>query len=153
MPLISQREQAQIKEWFDRSLSHDLNIIHFTHRIHHEPILVVPGSERHYYKETCDLLEEVASLSKKIRLEIYDFDADAKAAEEYHVDKIPGTVLMGAKDYGVRYFGIPSGYQFSTIIQAIIDVSKGTGGLSKETSGQLQKINEEVHIQVFVTPT
>lgn len=152
MSLIGQRERAQIKEWFDRSLSHDLNIIHFTNRTYHKPLLVVPGSEHHYYRETCDLLEEVASLSEKIRLQIYDFDADAKAAEQYHIDKIPATVLVGDKDYGVRYFGIPSGYEFSTFIQSIIAVSKGTAGLSQETSRQLQKISQEVHIQVFVTP-
>ena len=152
MPLIGQRERAQIKEWFERSLSHDLSIIHFTHHTYHEPLLVIPGGERHYYREICDLLKEVASLSQKIRLEIYDFDAEPEAAEAYHIDKIPATVLMGSKDYGVRYFGIPSGYEFSTLIQAIIDVSKGSGGLSQETREQLEEVNQEVHIQVFVTP-
>ncbi len=151
MPLIDQREQAQIKESF-RSLGHDLNIIHFTQRTQDTPLLVVAGSERHYYKETCDLLEEVASLSEKIRLQIHDLGVDAKVAEKHHIGKIPGTALIGARDYGVRFYGIPSGYEFSTFIQAIIDVSRGTGGLSKETRGQLQKINEEMHIQVFVTP-
>ncbi len=60
---------------------------------------------------------------------------------------------MGQKDYGLRFFGIPSGYEYSSLIEAILDVSKGKTGLNQKTKDALKTIDKDIHIQVFVTPT
>jgi glutaredoxin-like protein len=60
---------------------------------------------------------------------------------------------LGAKDYGIRYYGIPSGYEFTSLIEDVVAVSTGDTGLSDETLEALTAITEPVHIQVFVTPT
>jgi alkyl hydroperoxide reductase subunit AhpF len=57
------------------------------------------------------------------------------------------------KDYGIRLYGIPSGYEFGTLIEDLIMVSKGETGLNDHTLKQVKKIKEPVHIQVFTTPT
>jgi len=66
---------------------------------------------------------------------------------------IPAIVTVGSKDYGIRFFGIPVGYEFITLLSSIIDVSKNESGLEETTKEELAKINEPVHVQVFVTPT
>ncbi|MDW8325397.1 MAG: thioredoxin family protein [Anaerolineales bacterium] len=107
--------------------------------------------------ETRQLVEEIAALSDKISLEVRDFVADAELAEAYRIDKIPALAVLGGgpepKDYGIRFYGIPSGYEFGTLIEDILMVSRGEPGLQAKTLDELQRLTEPVHIQVFVTPT
>ena len=100
-----------------------------------------------------ELLEEVSSLSDKIELVIHDFVADKEKAAEYGIDKIPALAILGKEDHGIRFFGIPSGYEYTSLIEAIIDVSKEKTSLSQKTIEAIKKIDEDIHIQVFVTPT
>ena len=114
-------------------------------------------NECQYCAETRQIAEEVAGLSDKISVEVFDFVADQEVAEHYNVDKIPATVIMrggdAPKDFGIRYFGIPSGYEFSSIIEDISMVSLGDSGLSDETKDLLKDLTDPLHLQVFVTPT
>jgi glutaredoxin-like protein len=84
---------------------------------------------------------------------VHDFVADAELAKQYNIDKIPGIAIIGQKDYGVRIFGLPYGYEFQTMLAALETVSQGKTDLSEETKAQLHAINVPVHIQVFVTLT
>ena len=95
--------------------------------------------ECQYCKETRELMEEVASLSDKLSVEVYDFERDKALADELGIDKIPGAAIVGAKDYGIRLFGIPSGYEFGTLIEDIKLVSEGDSGLSPATRAQVAK--------------
>ena len=109
--------------------------------------------ECQYCAETHQLAEEVTALSDKIELEVYDFIIDKEKVEEYGVDKIPAIAVVGQKDYGVRFYGIPSGYEFSSLIEDIVDVSRGEVELLPATRETLAEIAEPLHFQVFVTPT
>ncbi len=113
--------------------------------------------ECQYCRETRMIGEELAVLSDKISLEVYDFVRDKEVAEHYDIDKIPATIVMKGgddpKDYGIRYFGIPSGYEFSSLIEDIMMVSGGESGLSAETKALVAGLTEPVHLQVFITPT
>jgi glutaredoxin-like protein len=119
--------------------------------------LIVPdhlkGQECVFCKETRELLKEVSALSDKLELIIYDFSGDKEKAAEYGIDKIPATIILGQKDYGIRFFGIPSGYEYSSLIEAILNVSMGQTGLSQKTKEALKTIDKDIHIQIFVTPT
>jgi glutaredoxin-like protein len=105
--------------------------------------------------ETRSLIDEIATLapSGKLSVEVHDFVADASTAAAYKVDKIPAIAVVGAKDYGVRYYGIPAGYEFSSLMDDIMAVSQGESGLSAATKAAVAKINQPIHIQVYVTPT
>jgi glutaredoxin-like protein len=96
---------------------------------------------------------EIASLSDKIKVETYDLVADKDKADEYRLDKIPAIAIVGARDYGVRYFGMPSGFEFNSFVQDIVDVSRGTTDLSPATKEKLKSLKNYIHIQVFTTPT
>ena len=106
-----------------------------------------------YCKETRELVEEVAALSDNISVEVYDFEADKLAASELGIDKVPAVAVVGAKDYGVRLYGIPSGYEFGTLIEDIKMVSAGESGLSEATREMVAGLTQPVRIQVFTTPT
>jgi glutaredoxin-like protein len=99
------------------------------------------------------LIEEVAALSERLQAEIYDFVSDKDVADEYEIDKIPATAIVGEQDYGIRFYGIPSGYEFTSLLDAIKSVANGRTELSEETQSYLSNLTEPVHLQVFVTPT
>ena len=109
--------------------------------------------ECQYCTETRSLLEEVAALSDKIELQVFDFQKDENEVKKYGIDKIPAVVIEGEVDYGIRYFGIPAGYEFSALIEDIELVSRGETDLTDTTRQALKSLSDPVHIQVFVTPT
>ena len=103
--------------------------------------------------DTLQLLEETASLSDKIEVVTYDLTRDSEVAATYNVDRAPTVVIHGSKDIGIRFYGIPSGYEFSTLIEDIVDLGTGTISLAPDTKDALAHLAEPVHIQVFVTPS
>jgi len=111
--------------------------------------------ECQYCRDLRMLAEEVAELGNgKIKLEIYDFERDQPLAEMLRVDKIPALVLHGEdRQYGIRFFGLPAGYEFIAFLEDLIDVSKGSTRLSPSVKQRVKQIDRPVHIQVFVTPT
>lgn len=109
--------------------------------------------ECQYCKETRELVQEVATLSDKLSVEVYDLVKDQAIAESLGVDKAPAVAVIGKKDYGIRMFGIPSGYEFGSLIESIKLVSEGESGLSAETKKQVAELTKPVKIQVFITPT
>jgi glutaredoxin-like protein len=154
MDMLSKEVGEATRKKFEAGLVNPVSLVFFTQ----EPSrLVVPhqimGQECLFCKETRRLLEEVASLSEKISLTIFDFTADKDRAAGYGIDKLPALVILGDRDFGIRFFGIPSGYEYLSLVEAIIDVSKGRTGLKPETRQALRDLEKDIRIQVFVTPT
>ncbi|MDX9991730.1 MAG: hypothetical protein RBS68_06725 [Anaerolineales bacterium] len=116
-------------------------------------------------KENCDycddvrqLLEEVAPLSEQLSLRIYDLQADADLAVKFNVSEAPAILILAREgeqltDLGLRYLGIPSGHEFSVLIQDILLVSGRDSGLAPETRAYLKGLTNPLLLQVFVTPT
>jgi len=75
-----------------------------------------------YCEMTRELLLELAGLNDNITVDVYDFIEDEAQAQAYEIDKIPATVVMGDKDYGIRFYGVPAGYEFMSLIEDIVDV-------------------------------
>lgn len=141
MAFIQDKDKTVIRTRFEE-LEHPVKLVNFTQEL-----------ECMYCSETRQLMEEVAELSDKVSLEVYNFVTDKDQTQKYSIDKIPATVVEGAKDYGVRFFGIPSGYEFGTLVESIVLVSRGDSGLKPQTREALAKLSEPAHMQVFVTPT
>jgi len=154
MAILNKEVIEATKKKFSEELENPVTLIFFTQ----EPSrLVLPehlkGQECLYCKETRQLLDELSALSDKIKLNTYDFEGDKEKAKEYGIDKIPATIILNEKDYGIRFFGIPSGYEYASLIETIVDVSKGKTTLGQKTKDALKGIDKDIHIQVFVTPT
>jgi len=145
--LLDDQIIEQVRDIFS-SLQHDVAIVHFT----------TERSSCMYCTETRQLVEELAPLSEKLHLFVYDYEKDADKAREYDVDKTPATIIASydngqIKNHGIRYFGIPSGHEFSSLIQDIMSVSERDSGLKPATREFLHSLTQPVHLQVFVTPT
>ncbi|MEJ5309487.1 MAG: thioredoxin family protein [Anaerolineae bacterium] len=106
-----------------------------------------------YCKEIVQLAQEVAATSPKLTAEVYDFDTARDKAAAYNITMAPAMVIVGARDYGLRYYGIPSGHEFSTLLYGIQRASEGKPDLDPQTLSFLNGLTQPVNIQVFVTPT
>lgn len=145
MALLQEKDKKYLQEQFS-TLTRPVKLVMFTQEM-----------ECEYCSETRQLVEELAELSESVQTEVLLFEPEDESAQQYGVDKIPAiAVLAGGDepvDYGIRYYGIPSGYEFSTLVDDILMVAAGDSGLSEETKKKLAQLEEPVHMQVFVTPT
>lgn len=141
MPLIPDQHRKHVSEEL-AALENPVRIIVFTQEF-----------ECELCREARELAQEIAQLSSKIAVEVYDFVKDANRASAYMVDKVAALVLIRKHDYGVRYYGIPAGYEFATFLKDLKMVSKGATELSEKSRSKLASVSSPVHIQVFVTPT
>jgi len=111
-----------------------------------------------YCIETEQLLAEVVDLSQKLTLKIYDLEDDPLLANKFHVDKAPGFVIAGQEgeqeiDYGIRFYGIPAGSEFGSLISALLLVSRRHSDLNEPTKAFLSGLTKPLHLMVFATPT
>ena len=144
--LLNEQVTGQIRQAFS-NLTDPVHILYFGTK-----------EECQYCGETQQLLTEISELDERIRLSIYDLQADSMLAAEFNVDKAPAIVIAvkeGEKilDLGIQFSGIPAGYEFSTLITDILLASKRDSGLSAETRDFLKSLSKPIHLQVFVTPT
>ncbi|MBI4166179.1 MAG: hypothetical protein HY508_10650 [Acidobacteria bacterium] len=141
MGLIGDAEGQEIRARLSEMV-HPVRLIHFTQELNLE-----------YGHEAKQLVEELGGLSDKLSTEVYNFLLDKDRVAEYGIDKVPATVIRNGKDYGIRFYGIPAGYEFSTILDTILAVSKNDSGLQPESREKLAAITEPLQLEVFVTPT
>ncbi len=141
MSLLTEQNKQQIRRIFEQ-LVNPVTIHYFTQEFECEPCQMAHK-----------LLREVTVLSDKLILKVYEFKNEQETAKRFRVDKIPAIVLEGQKVYGIRFFGVPAGYEFSAFLESLVDVSRGTTQLSLETQTLLNTLIKPLHIQVFVTPT
>jgi glutaredoxin-like protein len=144
--LLNDGIKQQVREAFSE-LPNPVKILFFGSQVNCE-----------YCDETKQLLEEVVALSPQLSLSTYDLISDLETADKYRVDKAPVFVVAAMEDdnvtdTGIQYAGIPSGHEFSTLIQDIILVSSRNSGLSEDTRKVLKVLQSPMLLQVFVTPT
>ncbi len=144
MGLISDEDKKYLKNEFNSKMKDEVHIKLFTQKI-----------DCQYCPSTEQILKEISDLDERIKVEILNVVENKDVKEKYSIDKIPAIVLLDKedKDFGIRYFGIPSGYEFGTLVEDIISVSSLDSGLSEEIKSRLGSVDQEIHIQVFITPT
>ena len=142
MPLIREDVAAQLRQEFE-ALVNPVRLAVFSQA------LADPESE-----QVKRLVEELAALDPRLSVESHNFVLDTARVEELGIRRTPAiAILAGEKDYGIRLYGLPSGYEFGTLVDAILDVSVGQSGLAPETRQALAALEKPVHLQVFSTPT
>ena len=140
--MIPDEHKEHLRMELNEKLEKPVKIIMFTQEV-----------ECQFCMQTRQLINELAALNDKIKVKIYDFLKDSEKAKEYGVDKVPAIVIVSEKDYGIRFYGIPYGYELQTLLEGVINVSRGRTDVSEETRKKLKEIKTPVHIQVFVTLT
>jgi alkyl hydroperoxide reductase subunit AhpF len=142
MPILSPRDQAAVRKEFERIGG---------------PVKLVVFSQSLEAAELCQqneqLMREVAELSDQITVEVLNLAIDRERAEAYGVDQVPAIVVEGSREWGLRFYGIPLGYEFSNLIDSIIVASTGEPALAEDTLASLRALASDVEIKVFSTPT
>jgi alkyl hydroperoxide reductase subunit AhpF len=150
MPLLREEDREELRKLFTERLTEPVTVHLYTQRA--SP-LAVPSQECQTCRETGALLTELAELSHKLTIATHDFVGEAEAAKRVGIERIPALVFEGKGRGTVRYFGIPAGYEFAVLLEAVLDAARGTTDLAPATKQQLAKLPKPVHLEVLVTPT
>jgi alkyl hydroperoxide reductase subunit AhpF len=142
MSLLTEEVTAELREAF-AGLVNPVRLAVFSQA------LAEPVSE-----EVRRLVEELVALDPRLLAESRNFVLDQERVQELGIERIPAIAVLGAEaDPGVRFYGLPNGYEFGSLVEAILDVSRGTSGLSEETRAALGALETDVRLRVFSTPT
>jgi glutaredoxin-like protein len=149
MALIDEKTKGQIRERLARTLSGPVEL-----RLYRRPDsgrLILPGG---LGCPTCEAAEELATelveaAPDKLQLTVIDM-----SREPAEVDAVPSlAVAVPGEEARITFQGLPTGYEFATLLDAI-ERTSGTGDtLAPETAARLAELEDEVEVMVFVTPT
>lgn len=141
MPILSASDAARVREML-ADLPGPVRLVFFTQTLN---------------CETCEptklILGEVAGLSDHITVEEHNFLLEQDLAAQYGVGRVPAVAVVGAQDYGIRFLGMPSGYEFMSLLDAIKIVGAGDSGLDDGSRAMIAGLESPLALQVFVTPT
>jgi alkyl hydroperoxide reductase subunit AhpF len=142
MPLLTDEVTADLRKAFE-NLSSPVRLAVFSQA------LAEPISE-----EVKRLVEELAALDSRIVAEARNFVLDKERVEELGIERVPAIAVLGEEtDYGIRHYGLPTGYEFGSLVESIIDVSRGASLLGEATKSALAQLERDVRVRVFSTPT
>lgn len=141
MPLMSDAVKRQAQMLLGK-LANPVRLVVFTQEM-----------ECEHCRENRQLAEEVAALSDRLSLEVYNFLLDREKVEEFKPERVPCLIVAGEKDYGIRFYGVPAGFEFTTLLNTIQLVGRRDSGLQPATRERLAELKEPLAISVFVTLT
>jgi alkyl hydroperoxide reductase subunit AhpF len=141
MPILSSADAARVRDML-AGLQNPVRLVLFTQTLNCETC-----------EPTKQILGELAGLNDHLTVEEHNFLLEQDSAAGYGIDRVPAIVVLGAQDHGIRFFGIPSGYEFMSLLDAIQVVSSGDSGLRDESRALLAELKDPITLQVFVTPT
>ena len=153
MPLLGEEDTQYLRESF-AELRSDVDV---TVVARERSRLVLPGAAEDEggdaSAEVKQIVDEVAATSPRIKVTHVDAAADAERARTLAGAHLPAIVFGGPTSKGtLRYFGLPAGYEMSTLIATLMDLGSGEPMVPAEIGAELDKLTAPVHIQVFVTP-
>jgi glutaredoxin-like protein len=106
---------------------------------------------------TCEnaetIIRSIAEPFPLLKVDINDFVADHDKAIASNIKHIPCIIVNGLHKYGIRFFGVPTGYQLLPLVETIADASRGTTDLSIRAKSVLATITSQVSLTVFITTT
>lgn len=154
MGLLKDSDRENLRKEFEQ-LSSPVKLVFFTQAL-----------DCDYCELTQQVLEEVVALSDKIQMQTYNFAIDKEKVFEYKIARVPAIALVRVetiekegqpvtveRDYGIRFYGVPAGFEFASLLGDLLDVSSGDSGLSQQSKAALAQLKEPLHLQVFTTPT
>ena len=147
MPLLSPADQEKLRESFDEMTS-PVRVLFFTQTLDCEPCL-----------QTRQILDELPALSDKIAIEEVNFILEKEKAAQYGIDRVPALALLSqdaagdTRDTRIRFLGTPAGYEFVSLVQALMLAGGHESSLTPENRQLVAAVNRKTTIQVFSTPT
>ena len=150
MPTLKSRDRDTVKRRFDTDLKEEVKLKLFTKL---DSGLFIFGRECQNCKPAGQLIGEISELSDKVSLEVVDFYGSASEGDSLGIKRIPAHMISTNAYQGARYFGLPTGHEFTVLIESIIIAGRNNSPLQVDTRRRLKHMKGDAHIQVFVTPT
>jgi glutaredoxin-like protein len=150
MGIIPDQDREYLINKFHDEMRDTVTIITFTRHCEEKS---EPCPECGFCDEVEGLMLELAELSDKIKVEFHDYTPESEYVKDLGIDKLPAMVIESSDKRGVRYFGMPGGFEFSSLVADIVDVSRNSTDISPKSKEKVKALDKDVHIQVFVTPT
>ena len=146
MGLISPPDQDRLRESF-AEMTRPVRLLFFTQTLGCETCL-----------ETRQILDELPPLSDRITIEEVNFVLEPDKARQYGIDRVPAIAVVfedadGIKDSRMRFLGAPAGYEFVSLVQAVLLAGGRTSMLSPSSLARVAAVDRPVTMQVFATPT
>jgi alkyl hydroperoxide reductase subunit AhpF len=147
MTLLSPADQEKLRESFN-AMTGPVRLLFFTQTLDCEPCL-----------QTRQILDELPLLSDKIAIEEVNFVLEKEKAAQHAVDRVPAIAIVGEdasgerRDSRIRFLGPPSGYEFISLVQAVLLVGGGGSHLTGENRQRLAVVDTPMTVNVFTTPT
>jgi len=141
MALFDDNIRKQLAQILD-GLKDDVHIVFFTQEIECESC-----HDAHQF------IDEICAINPKLKMTRYNLVTDAEKAAEYKIEMVPAVVMLDkdGNDTNIRFFGIPGGYEINSFLGALLEVSGERQELPEDILKRIQKIDKDIHIQVFVT--
>ena len=148
MALLAPAEQEKLRESFNEMTS-PVRLLFFTQTPDCEPCV-----------QTRQILDELPALSDKVTIEEVNFILEKDKAAQYAVDRVPAIAVLGqdaagqpTKDSRIRFLGTPAGYEFISLVQALLLVGGAGSSLTDDNRKRIAAVDKPVTMQVFTTPT
>jgi len=147
MGLLSPGDEEKLRDAF-ADMTRAVKIVFFTQTLDCETCL-----------QTRQIIDELPPLSDKIVVEEANLVLDADTARRFGIDRVPALALVGKDEDGqdrdsrIRFLGAPAGYEFISLVQAVLLVGGGQSTLTEENRRKLAAVDRPTTIQVFTTPT
>ena len=96
--------------------------------------------------ETERIVRELAALSEQVTCRVEQ--------EPVGFDRYPAVaVLPEGDDVGLRYYGLPWGYELGSLIGALLEAGRRESSLKPDSLERLAALDRDLALDVFVTPT
>jgi alkyl hydroperoxide reductase subunit AhpF len=147
MALLSPADQDKLREAFTE-MTRSVRLLFFTQTLDCETC-----------PQTRQILDELPALSERIAVEEVNFVLEKEKARQYGIDRVPAIAIVGQdeadqpRDSRIRFLGTPAGYEFISLVQAILLVGGRESILTAENRQRVAAIDKPVTMQVFTTPT
>jgi glutaredoxin-like protein len=147
MSLISPSDQSHLREEFAQ-MTRPVRLVFFTQTFDGDACL-----------QARQILDELPALSDLITIEEVNFVLEGERAQSYGIDRVPAIALVGQDEAGVerdshiRFLGTPAGYEFVSVVRAVLLVGGAPSQLSEASRVRVAAVDKPVTIHVFSTPT
>jgi alkyl hydroperoxide reductase subunit AhpF len=147
MGLLSPADQDKLREAF-AEMTARVKIVFITQTLGCETCL-----------QTRQIIDELPPLTDKVTIEEVNLVLDVERAKAFGVDRVPSLAIVGVDDHGgehdsrIRFVGTPAGYEFISLVQAVLLVGGRESSLTPENRAKLAAVTDPLTIQVYTTPT
>ncbi len=146
MGLISAPDQQRLRDVFSE-MTRSVRLLFFTQTL---------GCDT--CAEARQIVDELPPLSDRITVEEVNFVLDVDKVKQYGIERVPAIAIVshdesGDRDTRIRFAGAPSGYEFSSLVHAVMLAGGRPSSLTDAHRQRLASIDQPISLQVFTTPT